>query len=166
MVGNRQRQRFWPEHCGGCARIGRSTSRHSARPTRRGRKGVQLEDDARQQLLNVAQLPFIYKWVSDHAAIIVLPSLLASVRKAAARVKLEASASGAETHEDVAAGRINMILCPEEAPPSLEAEMLFTLDFVRLVRAALRVRARHLTLKQYLECKSCRPSRQNDRHGC
>src|SRR5579862_6349839 len=34
MVGNRQRQWFGPEHCGGCARIGRSTSRHSARPRR------------------------------------------------------------------------------------------------------------------------------------
>jgi hypothetical protein len=27
-------------------------------------KGVPLEDAARQQLLNVAQLPFIYKWVA------------------------------------------------------------------------------------------------------
>ena len=33
----------------------------------------------------------------------------------------------------------------------LESEMLFTLDFVCLVGAALRVRARRLTLKQYLE---------------
>ena len=27
-------------------------------------KGVPLEDAARQQLINVAQLPFIYKWVA------------------------------------------------------------------------------------------------------
>ena len=27
-------------------------------------KGVPLEDQARQQLLNVAQLPFIFKWVA------------------------------------------------------------------------------------------------------
>src|SRR5882762_9038087 len=27
-------------------------------------KGVQLEDQARKQLLNVAQLPFIHKWVA------------------------------------------------------------------------------------------------------
>src|SRR3989440_9957232 len=27
-------------------------------------KGVLLEDQARKQLLNVAQLPFIYKWVA------------------------------------------------------------------------------------------------------
>jgi len=27
-------------------------------------KGVQLEDQARKQFLNVAQLPFIFKWVA------------------------------------------------------------------------------------------------------
>jgi len=82
---------------------------------------------------------------------IVLPSLLASMRRAATHVKLEVSASGAETYEDVAAGRINTVLCADEAPPSLHSEILFTLDFVCLVGAALRVRARRLTLKQYLE---------------
>jgi DNA-binding transcriptional LysR family regulator len=91
--------------------------------------------------------------MSDHASMIVLPSLLASVRKAATHIKLEVSASGAETFQDVAAGRINTYLCAEEAPPSLESEVLFTLDFVCLVGGALRVRARRLTLKQYLEFK-------------
>jgi tRNA-splicing ligase RtcB len=33
-------------------------------PIKAWTKGVPLEDDARQQLLNVAQLPFIYKWVA------------------------------------------------------------------------------------------------------
>jgi len=33
-------------------------------PIKAWTKGVQLEDQARQQLLNVAQLPFIYKWVA------------------------------------------------------------------------------------------------------
>jgi len=89
--------------------------------------------------------------MSDHASMIVLPSLLANVRRAATHVKLEVSAAGAETYEDVAAGRINTYLCAEEAPPSLESETLFTLDFVCLVGAALPVRARRLTLKQYLE---------------
>jgi DNA-binding transcriptional LysR family regulator len=89
--------------------------------------------------------------MSDHASMIVPPSLLASVRKAATHIKLEVSASGAETYEDVAAGRINTFLCAEEAPPSLDSEMLFTLDFVCLVGAALRIRAHRLTLKQYLE---------------
>jgi len=113
-----------------------------------------LEDMVRGEKFDPARSQEVFRVaMSDHAAMIVLPSLLASMRKAAARVKLEVSASGAETHEDVAAGRINLILCPEEAPPSLEAEMLFTLDFVCLVGAALPVRARRLTLKQYLECQ-------------
>jgi tRNA-splicing ligase RtcB len=33
-------------------------------PIKAWTKGVLLEDAARQQLLNVAQLPFIYKWVA------------------------------------------------------------------------------------------------------
>src|SRR5262244_2935477 len=33
-------------------------------PIKTWTKGVPLEDAARQQLLNVAQLPFIYKWVA------------------------------------------------------------------------------------------------------
>src|SRR5581483_2885324 len=33
-------------------------------PIKAWTKGVQLEDAARKQLLNVAQLPFIYKWVA------------------------------------------------------------------------------------------------------
>src|SRR2546422_7911451 len=33
-------------------------------PIKAWTKGVQLEEQARQQLLNVAQLPFIFKWVA------------------------------------------------------------------------------------------------------
>ena len=33
-------------------------------PVKAWTKGVPLEDAARQQLLNVAQLPFIYKWIA------------------------------------------------------------------------------------------------------
>ena len=33
-------------------------------PIKAWTKGVPLEDAARQQLMNVAQLPFIYKWVA------------------------------------------------------------------------------------------------------
>ncbi len=109
-----------------------------------------LEDMVRGEKFDPARSQEVFRVaMSDHASMIVLPSLLASVRRAATHVKLEVSASGAETYEDVAAGRINTVLCAEEAPPSLESEMLFTLDFVCLVGAALRVRARRLTLKQY-----------------
>ncbi len=106
-------------------------------------RGEKFDPARSQEVFRVA--------MSDHASMIVLPSLLASVRKAATHVKLEVSASGAETYEDVAAGRINTYLCAEEAPPSLESEMLFTVDFVCIVGSTLRVPARRLTLKQYLE---------------
>src|SRR3974390_1220686 len=33
-------------------------------PIKAWTKGVQLEDQARQQLVNVAQLPFVFKWVA------------------------------------------------------------------------------------------------------
>src|SRR5260370_37822855 len=33
-------------------------------PIKAWTKGVQLEEQARRQLLNVAQLPFIFKWVA------------------------------------------------------------------------------------------------------
>src|SRR5499433_3031734 len=33
-------------------------------PIKAWTKGVKLEDEARKQLLNVAQLPFVYKWVA------------------------------------------------------------------------------------------------------
>jgi DNA-binding transcriptional LysR family regulator len=111
-----------------------------------------LEDMVRGEKFDPARSQEVFRVaMSDHASIVVLPSLLASVRRAATHVRLEVSASGAETFEDVAAGRIDTFLCGEEAPPSLESEMLFTVDFVCLVGAALRVRARRLTLKQYLE---------------
>jgi DNA-binding transcriptional LysR family regulator len=114
-----------------------------------------LEDMVRGEKFDPARSQEVFRVaMSDHASMIVLPSLLASVRRAATHVRLEVSASGAGTYEDVAAGRIDTFLCAEEAeeaPPSLESEVLFTLDFVCLVGAALRVRLRRLTLKQYLE---------------
>jgi DNA-binding transcriptional LysR family regulator len=111
-----------------------------------------LEDMVRGEKFDPARNEEVFRVaMSDHASMIVLPSLLASMRKTATQVKLEVSASGAETYEDVAAGRIDTFLCAEEAPPSLDSETIFNLDFVCLVGTALRVRARRLTLKQYLE---------------
>ncbi len=111
-----------------------------------------LEDMVQGEKFDPARSQEVFRVaMSDHASMIVLPSLFASVRNAAPHVKLEVSATRAETYEDVAAGRINTVLCADEAPPSLASEVLFTLDFVCLVGTALRVPARRLTLKQYLE---------------
>jgi DNA-binding transcriptional LysR family regulator len=88
--------------------------------------------------------------MTDHASMILLPSLAAGVRMAATHVRLEVSAWRTQAHEDVAAGRIDTALSAEPAPPVLESEVLFNLDFVCLVGSAQPIRARRFTLKQYL----------------
>jgi DNA-binding transcriptional LysR family regulator len=89
--------------------------------------------------------------LTDNACMILLPSLVARIRRAAAHVKLEISPWRTQAYEEVAAGRIDLALSAEEAPPALESEVLFNLDFVCLVGSAQRIRSRRITLKQYLE---------------
>ena len=89
--------------------------------------------------------------LTDHLSTILLPSLVARIRRAAANVIVEVSAWHAQAYEDVTAGRIDTALSAEEAPPNLESEVIFNLDFVCLVGSALRVRTRRFTLKQYLQ---------------
>ena len=89
--------------------------------------------------------------LTDHACAILLPSLVARIRRTAARVKLEVSAWRTQAYDDVAAGRIDIALSAEEAPPTLESDVIFNLDFVCVVGSALRIRTRRFTLRQYLE---------------
>ena len=105
--------------------------------------GVEFDPARSQERFRVA--------LTDHASTILLPTLVARVRKTAAHVKLEVSGWRTQAYEDVAAGRIDTALSAEEAPPALESEVLFNLDFVCLVGSALRLRARRFTLKQYLQ---------------
>jgi DNA-binding transcriptional LysR family regulator len=89
--------------------------------------------------------------MTDHASMILLPSLVAHVRRASAHVKLEVSSWRTQALEDLATGRIHTALSAEVAPPAFETEVLFNLDFVCLLGSALRVRTRRFTLKQYLQ---------------
>ena len=89
--------------------------------------------------------------LTDNGTMILAPPLMALVRRAAAHVEVEVSVWRTESYEDVAAGRIDAALSAEEAPPALESEVLFNLDFVCLVGSAQRVRTRRFTLKQYLQ---------------
>jgi hypothetical protein len=60
--------------------------------------------------------------MTDHASMILLPSLTARVRRAATHVKLKVSGWRTQAYEDVAAGRIDTALSAEEAPPALGAK--------------------------------------------
>jgi hypothetical protein len=72
--------------------------------------------------------------LTDQACMILMPSFMALVRRAAAHVKLEVSMWGTQAYEDVAAGRIDTALSAEEAPPALESEVLFNLHRQRDAR--------------------------------
>jgi DNA-binding transcriptional LysR family regulator len=89
--------------------------------------------------------------MTDHGSTILLPNLLERLRREAPDSELIVSAVGPHTHDEVAAGRVDLILCAEEVPPDLENEIILNLDFVCLVGGRQRVRGRRLTLKQYLE---------------
>ena len=89
--------------------------------------------------------------LTDHASVILLPRLVALVRRTAASVKLEVTEWRTQSYEDVAAGALDTALSAEEAPPALDSEVLFNLDFVCLAGSAQRVRTRRFTLKQYLQ---------------
>ena len=105
--------------------------------------GVEFDPARSQERFRVA--------LTDNASTILLPSLVARIRRAAANVIVEVSAWHTQAYEDVTAGRIDTALSAEEAPPNLESKVIFNLDFVCLVGSALRVRTRRFTLKQYLQ---------------
>jgi len=105
--------------------------------------GVEFDPARSQERFRVA--------LTDNGCTILLPSLVARIRRAAANVIVEVSAWHTDAYQDVAAGRIDTALSAEEAPPTLESEVIFDLDFVCLVGSALRVRTRRVTLKQYLQ---------------
>jgi DNA-binding transcriptional LysR family regulator len=88
--------------------------------------------------------------MTDHGSMILMPMLLARIRRAAPHVRLELSAWRTQAYEDVAAGRLDIALSAEAVPPVLESELIFNLDFVCLVGSAQPVRTRRFTLKQYL----------------
>ena len=82
---------------------------------------------------------------------ILLPKLLLRLRKEAPHSELMLSAVGPQTFDDVGAGRIDLNICAEEVPPTLENEIICNLDFVCLVGSGQPVKSRRLTLKQYLQ---------------
>src|SRR5882757_900182 len=89
--------------------------------------------------------------MTDHASMVILPALMNQIRAIAPNVRVEASAWNYRCYEEVAAGRLDVALSAEAAPPFLETEVMPHFDFVCLVGSAQRVRCRRLTLTQYLQ---------------
>src|ERR1700732_1004380 len=76
--------------------------------------------------------------MTDHGSTILLPNVLERLRRDAPDSELILSAVGSQTYDEVAAGRIDLVLCAEQVPPELENEIVFHLDFVWLVRVRQR----------------------------
>jgi len=89
--------------------------------------------------------------LTDNGATILLPSLVPILRRTAPGVTLVVSDLRPDTYEDVAAGRIDTALSPEEVPRDLDSELIFDLDVVCLVGSAFKLRTRRFTLEQYLQ---------------
>src|SRR5260370_34887990 len=89
--------------------------------------------------------------MTDHGSRMLLTNVLERLRRDEPDSELVLSAVGPHTYDEVAAGRIDLILCAEEVPPELENEIVFNLDFVCLVGARQRIKSRRVTLKQYLQ---------------
>jgi DNA-binding transcriptional LysR family regulator len=88
--------------------------------------------------------------VTDHASVVLMPPLFEQLRAGAPNVTVDASAWNDRGYEGAAAGRIDLALSAEAPPPALDAEVLYEENFVCLVARAHKIRARRLSLKQYL----------------
>lgn len=88
--------------------------------------------------------------LTDHASVMLMPSLAKGLRSDARGVKVETSPWRSQAFEDVASGRIDLALSAETSPPGLHTEVLFQLDFICIVGINQKLRSRRLTLAQYL----------------
>jgi DNA-binding transcriptional LysR family regulator len=89
--------------------------------------------------------------MTDHACVVVLPDLVGRVKGGAPKSRLEVVPWNDRRFEDIEAGRLDLVLDVAGAPPKLESEPLFTDVFVCVVASDHPIRARRLTLSQYLK---------------
>jgi DNA-binding transcriptional LysR family regulator len=89
--------------------------------------------------------------MTDHASVVLLPGLVRRVTGAAPKSRLEVVAWHDQRFEDIEAGRLDLVLDVAGAPAKLESETLFTDVFVCVVASEHPIRARRLTLNQYLK---------------
>jgi DNA-binding transcriptional LysR family regulator len=88
--------------------------------------------------------------MTDHACAVVLPDLVRRVTVAAPNSHIEVVSWNDRRFEDIEARRLDLLLDVAGAPAKLESEMLFTDVFVCIVASGHSIRARRLTLDQYL----------------
>ena len=89
--------------------------------------------------------------MTDHACVVVLPSLVRRVMGVAPKSRLHVVPWHDRRFEDVETGRLDLLLDVAGAPAELESQTLFTDVFVCVVASDHPIRARRLALDQYLK---------------
>lgn len=89
--------------------------------------------------------------MTDHACVVVLPELIRRIMRAAPESRLEVVPWDDRRFEDLQAGRLDLLLDVAGTPEKLVSESLFTDVFVCVVASNHPIRARRLTLDQYLK---------------
>ncbi len=103
--------------------------------------------------------------MTDYAAAVVLPPLLAIVEREAPGVKLEVTPWHERSYEDLSAAKVDLVFSPLAAPQGFGIEPLFTGRFVCLSGKRDKRKKGRLTLEQFLECRhisvETEPNQQN-----
>jgi DNA-binding transcriptional LysR family regulator len=88
--------------------------------------------------------------MTDHACAVLLPHLIRRVTRVAPKSRLEVLPLNDRRFEDIEAGRLDLLLDVAGAPARLESEFLFADVFVCVVASDHPIRARRLSLDEYL----------------
>ena len=91
--------------------------------------------------------------MTDHACAVVLPHLARRLAGAAPKSRVELMPWRDERFEDVAAGRLDLVLDVAGAPPKLNSEILFGDVFACVVASRHPFKKDRFTLTEYLKCR-------------
>jgi DNA-binding transcriptional LysR family regulator len=88
--------------------------------------------------------------MTDHGSMVLMPPLIERLRAAAPNARVQQLVWNDGVHDELVAGRLDLALSAEIAPPELQTEILYKEEFVCLVARSRSAPAKRFTLKQYL----------------
>lgn len=88
--------------------------------------------------------------MTDHGSMVLMPSLIQRLRTAAPNARVHQFVWNDGMHEELVAGRVDLALSAENAPPELQTEILYKEAFVCLVSRSRPKPPKRFSLKQYL----------------
>ncbi len=103
--------------------------------------------------------------MTDYAATLILPPLIAACAEQAPGVSVEVSTWWEHAHEDLSAAKVDLVFSPLSVPPTFRVEPLFQERFVCLSRKRFASGKRAIAMAHYLKCRhisvETEPNQQN-----